>query len=402
MTLSWLESSERLTLSARAVADDAGLGALVKLGLLRAEVGDRVACSACWRGCVDLPVMGDTASLSVAPRHAQLVVLCPFGEWDGALPIERLSAGRQWQLSRRVLVEALRRDNALGPVEPRDAPPGVTRLGVTRYLEHCAEVLFVYGLSGADAPRALRGLRYQSGHDLVVLSPDALLSESDRSALAQEGVVYLSLASMLARSPPSLRIPWVWPRLRSAIFSDPNHPAWLCHDVEIAFAEGETGHVVMVQGEPSRHFEKSDVAFAQLLRLAAARAGLTRVGPGGFVDKEKIDPDPKQKGLDDLRARLLASMPPNRQVTGRQLIKTNGDGSVWLPFLPENLHFDASLKRYRSCLSVRRERAQGETGRRYREGLELGQRRASQLVAEALAALARSPGGGFTRAPEPR
>jgi hypothetical protein len=142
-------------------------------------------------------------------------------------------------------------------------------------------------------------------------------------------------------------------------------PAALFDDVTMEFATvpGER-HVVRINGHDCGGFRISDIKFARLLLLAAARAGDADTEAGGWIEKWRLLGDDKDHDIEALR-RELESHPVNGLSAAemKSLIKSSPtrDGRIRLALDPRHVRFDESL---RSLRFVGENRTKPKSGRK--------------------------------------
>jgi len=242
----------------------------------------------------------------------------------------------------RAVTRGLREANGLEELE-LETPAGVVALGV---LARRRKRLPVVWLRSADHDIELlvRGLRTMvAGDGLLVVLPPATRAQVDR--LLSGGIVLLSPPATddgdlaLCRALDLLD-----PSYRQTRIAD---PLAIFDDVALELAtEPGVRHVVRINGHELGGFQRSNVKFARLLYLAAARAADPDVEGGGWVKKTKIQDDDKNHETEAVRAEFEKGHHPQFSAEElKELVKTSPkrNGTVRLALRPERIRFDESL-----------------------------------------------------------
>lgn len=238
----------------------------------------------------------------------------------------------------------------------------------------------------ADASRergAILELRRKAGADAVaVLVPGRL-----EARLVDDGHAELGLDTPALRLHQALKLLWPesWTaraKTKEAIFED----------VELVFAADAQKHIVLLNGELLKEFRISDIRFARLLRLAAARAADLDVENGGWLKKAPhLQLDEREMDLVDLRNALVADQHDGyagMTIAERKVLvqmSTDRPGLLRLPLNPRHIRFDPSLKEVRLLGDQQNEpREPAKGGKRKTKGADDFAQQKAQTRAKAL------------------
>ncbi len=244
------------------------------------------------------------------------------------------------------VTKGLREINGLEVID-LDTPDGVVALGTLNRRGRRLSVVWVRREID-NIEILLRGIRAAViGGDLVAMLPPGTRGQTDR--LVVPGIVILAVPATDDGDLALYRaLDLLDPSYRQHRIEDPNA---LFDDVRFEFTE-EPGlrHVVKINGHEYGGFQKSDIKFARLLLLAAARAKDIDVENGGWIKKARLlGGEDRDRDLEKLRRELHEHSHPgltNDEL--KALIKSKkGTGEIRLAVPPMNIKFDESLSRFK-------------------------------------------------------
>jgi hypothetical protein len=362
LLLSKLRQAHRAVVT-HAELQAAGLDPAALLGahLIERVGGDRWTPPGCEHCC--------TPSLDFETRREERLVgvACPYEPscWPGVrwypssvVEIFACSAGR--------VFEALRGLNGLSPLST-SLSPGVVPVGVLERRGMRVPVVWMLQAFG-QFPETSLGLRQKLGGDgLIVLLSRAPKELPQRLLDARVAVLEL-LEDRGGDLHLHRALDLLDPRYRERRVEDPSA---LFEEVRIEFAE-EPGarHIVRINGHEYKGFQKSDVKFARLLLLAAARARDPDITKGGWVDtKEMHFGKESKRDLAKLKSEMCEHGHPELSAEELYaLIKSDGGATgkvkIRLAVLPWRIAFDESLRGFK-LLSVNQKESQ-KLGKRLR------------------------------------
>ncbi|MBI4511499.1 MAG: hypothetical protein HY698_17835, partial [Deltaproteobacteria bacterium] len=244
------------------------------------------------------------------------------------------------------VVKELRDANGLEALD-LDLPEGVVALGTLARRGRRVAVVWVRR-EVDDVENLARGIRATlEGADLVVMLPPSVHRATD-GLVAGAGIVLLAPPNVdEGRLKLYRALDLLDPRYRERRVEDPTA---IFDDVTVEFAE-EPGvrHVVKINGQEYGGFQRSDIKFARLLLLAAARAAEPNIDDGGWIDKSRLrGGEDRDRDLEKLRNELYEHQHPGLTPEEmRALIKSKrGSGEIRLAVPPTNICFDDSLRRF--------------------------------------------------------
>lgn len=271
---------------------------------------------------------------------------------------------------------ALREANHLRPLGV-DLGPGVVPVGeIERGGSRFAAVYVQRPPAGFEA--ALRGYRQRAGGaGLIVLA-----GRVPSPLPVVEGVAVLDLAPHPAGDLGLDRALYqLVPDLAEREIRD---PLAIFESVSVAFAVEGGEHVVRLNGEVLHGFRASDLKFARLLLLAAARA--SDVAGGGWVGKHRLQGDDKDHDIEALREELRKHDHPSLSPDVRAALikrRPGRSGEIRLAVPRDRIHFDASL----AGLALEGEKPVATRAKRQTPGMEELARNRAQGTALARALL---------------
>ncbi len=341
-----LLSRLRLAHSAVVTRDELEAAGLDAEDLLRSRVIERMD-GARWRppDCEQLCV----PNLDLESRRGEdlVGVACPNEPacWPGWqwLPAKALD---DYRCRAERVFAALRERNGLEPIEAA-LEPAIVPVGILA--RRGRRVPVVWMLQPEDPFDAIcSGLAHRLGSDGLIV----LLSRpgGQLQGVCRPGCIVILPVPETRDGDLALwrALDAIDPQYRRARIDD---PAALFDDVTMEFATipGER-HVVRINGHDCSGFRISDIKFARLLLLAAARAAEADAEAGGWIEKWRLLGDEKDHDIEALR-RELENHPVNglSAAAMKSLIKSspNRDGRIRLALDPRHVRFDESLQSLR-------------------------------------------------------
>jgi len=243
------------------------------------------------------------------------------------------------------VTKCLREVNGLDVIE-LDVPDGVVVLGTLNRRGRRLAVVWVRR-EIADIENLVRGIRATTGAaDLIAVLPPDCRGQTDRPLAG--GVVLLTFyKGDDGRLDLYRALDLLDPTYRQRRIDDPSA---IFDDVRLEFGE-EPGvrHVVRINGQEYDGFQKSDIKFARLLLLAAARARDADVENGGWINKTQLrGGEDRDRDLEKLRKEFHDHSHPgltNDEL--KALIKSKKrTGEIRLAVPPMNIKFDDSLRQF--------------------------------------------------------
>lgn len=259
---------------------------------------------------------------------------------------------------------------------------GLLPIGVL--VRRVGRTLVVLATSEASTQRgAILELRRAAGADAV-----AVVVPGHREArLAGDGHAEFGLDAPALQLHQALKLLWPesWAaraKTKEAVFED----------VELVFAADAEKHIVLLNGDLLKEFRISDIRFARLLRLAAARWADADVENGGWLKKTPhLQLDERETDLVDLRDALVADQPDGyaglSAAERKALVQSSTDrpGLLRLPLNPRHIRFDPSLQAVRLLGDQQNEpREPAKGGKRKTKGADDFARQKAQTRAKAL------------------